>query len=311
MTQKKRKAWKISLFIALGLILVFFIASSILISYWKPIVSDMIKKNIQQSTKGLYTVDFEDIDVFVLLGNASVSNLRLTPNTSVYKELTNQKLQPDYLFAFQIDRFKLKGLSLYDIYKNKEVNISEIEFKNPKIQVFNEHRDVNPENDGKSFKNPYDLIKGYLKSVTVNDIIFTNVDFQFTSDSLGQRKSKKVALNYIDIKNLHIDSLAGTNLSRPFYTEDIKISIKDFELAMRDSLNTLRFEELILSTAKSSIEVYNLKIIPKFSEKNFKDLADIERRVGNIKVSMLDAKELYDLKGHVGDVRARLKHLYS
>ncbi|QWE04110.1 TAXI family TRAP transporter solute-binding subunit [Polynucleobacter sp. JS-JIR-II-50] len=45
---------------------------------------------------------------------------------------------------------------------------------------------------------------------------------------------------------------------------------------------------------------------PALKEKNFKDLEDIERRVGNIKVSMLDAKELYDLKGHVGEVRHRL-----
>ena len=45
---------------------------------------------------------------------------------------------------------------------------------------------------------------------------------------------------------------------------------------------------------------------PEMREKNLKDLESIERRVGNIKVSMLDAKELYDLKGHVGDVRARL-----
>jgi TRAP-type uncharacterized transport system substrate-binding protein len=45
---------------------------------------------------------------------------------------------------------------------------------------------------------------------------------------------------------------------------------------------------------------------PDMKEKNFRDLESIERRVDNIKVSMLDAKELYDLKGHVGDVRARL-----
>lgn len=45
---------------------------------------------------------------------------------------------------------------------------------------------------------------------------------------------------------------------------------------------------------------------PELRDKNLKDLESIERRVGNIKVSMLDAKELYDLKGHVGDVRARL-----
>jgi TRAP transporter TAXI family solute receptor len=60
-------------------------------------------------------------------------------------------------------------------------------------------------------------------------------------------------------------------------------------------------------------QVYDeLKVIeknasnPALRDKNFTDLADIERRVGNLKVSMLDAKELYDLKGHVGEVRTRL-----
>jgi TRAP transporter TAXI family solute receptor len=48
---------------------------------------------------------------------------------------------------------------------------------------------------------------------------------------------------------------------------------------------------------------------PELKEKNFKDLQAIERKVGNIKVSMLDAKELYDLKGHVTDVRNRLNLL--
>ncbi|WP_231970963.1 hypothetical protein [Polynucleobacter necessarius] len=42
-------------------------------------------------------------------------------------------------------------------------------------------------------------------------------------------------------------------------------------------------------------------------EKSFKDFEAIERRVSNINVSMLDAKELYDLKVHVDQVRGRLK----
>jgi hypothetical protein len=49
---------------------------------------------------------------------------------------------------------------------------------------------------------------------------------------------------------------------------------------------------------------------PDLKEVNLRDLADIERRVGNIQVSMLDAKELYDLKGHVGETRGRLDSLY-
>jgi TRAP transporter TAXI family solute receptor len=44
-------------------------------------------------------------------------------------------------------------------------------------------------------------------------------------------------------------------------------------------------------------------------EENYKKLESIEARVGNIKVSRLEAKELYDLRGHVGDVRSRLNQL--
>ena len=45
---------------------------------------------------------------------------------------------------------------------------------------------------------------------------------------------------------------------------------------------------------------------PDLREKNFKDLAAIEKRVAHMKVARLDAKELYDLKAHVGDTRQRL-----
>ena len=66
------------------------------------------------------------------------------------------------------------------------------------------------------------------------------------------------------------------------------------------------FREFTCKTCSFKIEMPCFK----FEEKNLKDLESIERRVGNIKVSMLDAKELYDLKGHVGEVRGRL-NLYS
>ena len=45
---------------------------------------------------------------------------------------------------------------------------------------------------------------------------------------------------------------------------------------------------------------------PDLKEKNLKDLEAIEHRVRGMKVSMMDAKEWYDLKGHIGDVRIRL-----
>ena len=48
---------------------------------------------------------------------------------------------------------------------------------------------------------------------------------------------------------------------------------------------------------------------PILREKNFKDLELIEQRVAKMKVSMLAAREFYDLKGHIEEVRNRLKRL--
>jgi TRAP-type uncharacterized transport system substrate-binding protein len=67
------------------------------------------------------------------------------------------------------------------------------------------------------------------------------------------------------------------------------------------------FLRLKLSQVYEELKVIERNALnPELREKNYKDLESIEQRVGNIKVSMLDAKELYDLKGHVGEVRGRL-----
>jgi uncharacterized protein len=56
-------------------------------------------------------------------------------------------------------------------------------------------------------------------------------------------------------------------------------------------------------------EIEKNSLNPALKEKNFRELEAIERRVDNINVSMLDSKELYDLKGHVGEVRIRLNRV--
>jgi TRAP transporter TAXI family solute receptor len=67
------------------------------------------------------------------------------------------------------------------------------------------------------------------------------------------------------------------------------------------------FLRLKLSQVYEELKVIERNALnPELREKNYRDLESIERRVGNIKVSMLDAKELFDLKGHVGEVRGRL-----
>lgn len=268
---KKLKFWKsIALIFA---ILFTLIISSIylLLSYWEPIVSKSIKESFYQSTNKLYRIDFDDITFNVFLGNFGLKNIRLSPDLEVYKSLKLKKEQPAYLFSLSIEKAKLHGIDLYELYNSKELSIDEISVNNPNVKVINDLSFKKSGRDTSIFRNPYDLLKSQLHFLKVEQINLKNINFEFIADSLGKSKSKKIFLSYFKVRNLFIDSLSQYDSTRPFYSDDIKVSIKNFTHPFRDSVNTMHFEEAVASTATSSIQVYNYKIIPKYNEATYTD----------------------------------------
>lgn len=308
---KKLSFWKSVVLLFVGLVLVLITSAYLLLSYWEPIASKTIKDSFYQSTNKLYRIDFDDITFNIFLGNFSLKNIRLTPDMEVYKELKKKKEQPAYLFNLHIDRAKVHGIDLYGIYKERELSIDEIAINNPSVLVINDLSYKKSSSDTSIFRNPYDLIKSELNFLKVEQINLKNINLEFKTDSLGKSKSKKIFLSYFKVRNLFIDSLSSKDSTRPFYSDDIKLSIKNLKLPFRDSVNNMQLEEVVASTATNSIQVYNFRIIPKQDELNFRDTNDyrktrIELYVKEANISDVDFKKLFfeqKLHGNTIDIK--------
>lgn len=276
-TFEKLTFWKSIGFIVVGILLLLITSSYILLGYWEPIVSKSIKESFYKSTNKLYRIEFDDITFNIFLGNFGLKNIRLIPDLEVYKQLKFKKEQPAYLFNLFIDKAKVHGIDIYNLYNYGELNINEISVNNPNVLVINDLSYKKSDQDTSIFRNPYELIKSQLHFLKVEQINLKNINFEFIADSLGKRKSKKIFLAYFKVRNLFIDSLAQHDSTRPFYSDDIKVSIKHFTHQFRDSVNSMQFEEAVASTATSSIQVYNFKITPMYNEAEFKDISGFRK----------------------------------
>lgn len=256
----------------LFMLAILFILSSIIISYWEPTVKKHIKNTIHTNTNELYKIEFDDIGFNIFTGSISFKNLQLIPNMAVFKKLKKERKHPRYLFNLYIQKFKLSGVNLYELYFHDELQIDEINMNHPDVLVINDALSKEQSDTNSSLRHPYELIKNELKSIQVDQINLKNINFEYVSDSASIKKKQKLFLNYFKVRNLEIDSNSQSRTERPFYSDDIKVSIKNYELNFKDSVNKMQFEEVVASTASSSIEIYNFKIVPLKDFDNYKTL---------------------------------------
>lgn len=275
-----------------------FISGSLLITYWEPVLKDHIKESIHTSTNNLYRVEFEDIGFNVFTGSLSIKNLQLIPDMSIYRQLKSKKQHPRYLFNLYIQKFKLSGVNIYEFYFHKELQIDEISMNQPDVLVINDALSKEQSDTNSSLRHPYELIKNELKRLQVDQINLKNINFEFISDSVNKRKSEKLFLAYFKVRNLEIDSTSKNRIDRPFYSDDIKVSIKNYALNLKDSVNRMQFEEVVASTASSTIEMYNFKIIPLKDLNYFKSRKGyrktrIDLYIREAKLTGIDFKKLF------------------
>ncbi len=284
-----------------------FIAGSLLITYWEPILKKHIKESIYSSTDKLYRVEFDDIGFNVFTGSLNIKNLQLIPDMSIYRQLKLKKQHPRYLFNLYIQKFKFSGINIFDFYFHNELQIDELSINHPDVLVINDATNNEQSDTNSSFRHPYELIKNELKSLQLDQINLKNINFEFISDSASKRKSHKLFLAYFKVRNLSIDSTSKNNLERPFYSDDIKVSIKNYSTNLKDSVNKIQFEEVVASTATSSIEAYNFKVIPLKDLENFKSIKGyrktrIDLYVREAKLSGIDFKKLFYEQKLIGDI---------
>lgn len=248
----------------------FFIAGSYLKKNWKPLLEEQLKQAVINSSDSLYKIEYKNLDVNPINGNLKLLEFKLIPDLKIYEKLKLEEKAPDNIYQLQVDALIIKNANAKEAVATKKLSIKDIIINHPKLIITNERQAYNDTvTVPKKNKTPYELIKDIFSELKINTIAFKDIDFTFINKS--NKKEKKTALRNLDITitDLLVDSLASKDSSRVYYTKNVEINIKNYQMPTPDSLYFLKMDGLNFSTNKNLLSLKNVKLQPRLKKAEF------------------------------------------
>lgn len=235
-----------------------------LTSRWKPLLSEKIKTGIHEGSAGLYRLNFKDIHLNLLTGTASLDEVVLSPDTTVFNRLKAVGNAPIHLFQMKVKKLQVNHLGLINAYFKKTIHINSIVINEPSIDMIHYH--LKKRKKETSNKTVYQLLAKSLKSLDIDAIRVLNADFDYIDGASNQplHRIKKLNLN---VKDLLIDSLSQFDNTRFYYTKDISFEISGYQ--SKDKMYIKKADTISGSAATRNILIKGFKMVPLYPDLEF------------------------------------------
>lgn len=266
---------------------------------WKPIVETKLKETVSKATDGLYSLKYDDLDLNVALGNVTLKNAELIPDSAVYRQMVLSKEAPNSRYHIKLAALKVRRFNIWDVIKNRKLYIKEINFDSPDIHMISERHAYNDTIQPKQSKTLYDNIKDVFSSINVRDINIDNVKFKFSKIEEG--KSSDILLDSIGIKvhDILVDQASIHDTTRLFYTKMVEVEVPKFEYELSNGIYKAKFEHLIMNTRDQNVLLTKVEYAPKMSKAAYfkarnENITMAVMKFDTLRFEKLDFKELID-----------------
>lgn len=266
---------------------------------WKPIVETKLKETVSKATDGLYSLKYDDLDLNVALGNVTLKNAELIPDSAVYRQMVHSKEAPNSRYHIKLSALKVRRFNIWDVIKNRKLYIKEINFDSPDIHMISERHAYNDTIQPKQSKTLYDNIKDVFSSINVRDINIDNVKFKFSKIEEG--KSSDILLDSIGIKvhDILVDQASIHDTTRLFYTKMVEVEVPKFEYELSNGIYKAKFDHLIMNTRDQNVLLTKVEYAPKMSKAAYfkarnENITMAVLKFDTLRFEKLDFKELID-----------------
>jgi hypothetical protein len=266
---------------------------------WKPILETKLKEVVQNSSNGLYTLTYDDLDLNIGLGNVTLREVELIPDSAIYQQMIAEQSAPDNRFHIKLKALKIRRFSLWDVLRSRQLYIKSIFLEQPEIHLMSERHAFNDTVSTEPKKTLYESIEDIFTSVNVRDVQLDDVKFTYSKIDSG--KSSGVELNKVTIKvhDVLVDKTSISDSTRLFYTKMIDVHVPGFEYDLPDGFYKLKFDDLSINTRDQNLLLTKFAYEPKmaksafFKQKN-RNITMAVLKFDTLRLENLDFKELLE-----------------
>lgn len=268
---RKQSSWKLKNILLVIILFLFLMAGGVFFVgyyYYGKIIQTYISESVRQESNGLYKAEVGNIYLNVIEGSLKIRDLKLTPDTALYRQAAVRDTLSPLLFSLSIDRFEINNFQILKVLRARKINIDSIFFNAPEITVYRMNVAPHAESDKLSPEMLRIPLPEGLNSILVKKIKFENGKLDFYDFSGEQVFFQSVPSCSIIITNVLVDSVHYGE-KRLFNADDISIKINDISFLTKNGFNNISFGEAGLSTGSNSLYINNFKLTPQFNRHDY------------------------------------------
>ncbi len=253
----------------------------------KPFIRQEITELVNKSTHGLYQIEFTTIHTNFITGSASIADVKITPDTAVFKQLIAQEKAPNNLYYIALKKLSIKRFHPLAMYFNKEAKIDLLLFDKPNVTMVNKHFEFNENRPPRPRKSPYDYIGKLFKSLRIDVVDFKDANFKYVNNNDSIPEIDTVANLNVTLKDWLIDEQSSNDTSRLYLLKDIAINVNNYTYATPDSMYFLKLDQLDFAASSGKLNIKQFALEPRYSEANFAKVNGYARDRFTIKLNNL------------------------
>ncbi|MBK6266898.1 hypothetical protein JKA74_17780 [Marivirga sp. S37H4] len=227
-----------------GLIL---IVTILFLTVLEPYTERLLKKQVTQNTKGLYELDFEDLDINLLSTTIRLNNIKLTYDSTKHQKLKAKSEAGSFLLDVKTDELEVSGINVLDYLIRSRINIHSILIDQPEVKMIHDTGVIQK-------KKKQDI------SETINSIGIDNFDLQDAQISYHKYEKKEEAVHKIPQLNVKVsdfiaDSFDKEDIREMIDMDDLFISLKNQSFTTSNNVYNLKFDLFSYSIAEQQLKL--------------------------------------------------------
>lgn len=276
--------------IILGSILGFIlIASLLLLTFLEPVVGRFLKDKVTENTDGLYSLDFNDLQLNLLAGKLTLKQMTLHPDTAMYREQRETGAATPLLFRIEAPQLQISRINIIEAILYNRINIGTVTAEKPNVNFIEDNpieKERTTEIDNKG------SLPEFLDNLQINNIDIQDATLRYlTFGQLNhpQHELQQVNLLLRDFKILPRDQQA---LSRRLHADDVQLTIRNYAYQAPDSVYQLQIDLLSYSSKEGTLLAEGIALLSDHQVNSTLSPRKAKPNLYNIKVPALQISGL-------------------
>ena len=291
MTVEKRKSRVSKPLLIIAVIIVLILAGITAWNLFKyKFIKGKIKSAVYEKTNGLYTIRYDKMDLDEVAGYLHVINLRIIPDTAMYRQLIAEKKNPPLLLELTIPELTIGGVKTPEAMLNKKVIGRRLLIDSATVNFYyaKAHPDTNSHATGQEM---YQQLLGDLQEIQADTVDVSHVALSFT-DIRNMEKTIEASGVSVHLRDVLVDSLHSNDSTRFFFARHVQVDGERGVVKNKPGTYFYHFDNFSFSNEGGLFSIKSIRIAPQLSEEKYAAFSKLQKDRFNVSLGNVSLKNI-------------------